>query len=443
LLFKWPRHRVTYFFMSDTKPTKELNFSDLGVNSRILGILKGLDISIPTPIQKKSIPVALTGQDLIGVAQTGTGKTLAFGIPLLEQLAKSSGKGLILLPTRELATQVNDSLRQLSIALGLKMSTLIGGEAIGNQIFSLKRNPRIVIATPGRLIDHVKRKTVKLNDVSILILDEADMMLDLGFAPQIEEIMGHLPRPRQTMLFSATMPAAIVKLAAKHLATPVHIEVAPSGTTAELVDQEIYIVRREEKFQHLERILNQYQGSVLIFSRTKRGAADLTKNLLKAGFKALEIHSNLSFSRRRYALSEFKSKHCRILVATDIAARGIDVSGIELVVNYNLPDNSEDYVHRIGRTARAGKSGKAISLATPDQLKEIRSIERLIKKNLTMTKFVELEGPAKHSHRPPTGGKRRAPYGHHKFAGHPGANRFRGPKSGPNKRFSSQNRRSK
>jgi len=429
--------------MSDTKSIEQPNFSDLGVSPKILSILQNLNILVPTPIQKKSIPVALTGQDLIGVAQTGTGKTLAFGIPLLEQLANSANKGLILLPTRELAAQVNDSLRRLSIALNLKMSTLIGGEAISNQIFSLKRNPQIIIATPGRLIDHIKRKTVKLNAVKILVLDEADMMLDLGFAPQIEEIMGYLPQTRQTLLFSATMPAAIFKLAAKHLTTPVHIEVAPSGTTAELVDQEIYIVRREEKFQHLEKILKQYQGSVLIFSRTKRGAADLTKNLLKAGLKALEIHSNLSFSRRRYALAEFKSGHCRILVATDIAARGIDVSGIELVVNYNLPDNSEDYVHRIGRTARAGKSGKAISLATPDQLKEIRSIERLIKKNLTLTKFVELEEPSRHSHRPQLNNKRRVPYGQPKFAGRPGASRFRGPKSGPNKKFSSQSRRSR
>lgn len=371
------------------KEQKDPGFSELGIKPNILAVLEKMKFSTPTPIQREAIPVAISGQDVIGVAQTGTGKTLAFGIPMVQCLSASRGKGLILLPTRELALQVEENLRRFTIPFGLKIVSLIGGQAISNQIFALKRRPDIIVATPGRLIDHLKRKTVNLSDVKVLVLDEADMMFDMGFAPQIEEVLASVPKARQTMLFSATMPPAIVKLAAKHLQTPIHIEMAPSGTTAKLVDQEMYIIRKDDKFAQLEKILNKYSGSVLIFTRTKHGASNLTKTLLKAGQKAVEIHSNLSFGRRRLALADFKSKKSRILVATDIAARGIDVSGIELVVNYNLPDNSEDYVHRIGRTGRAGLTGKAISFATPDQMKDIRSIERVINKTFTLNKLAE------------------------------------------------------
>jgi len=377
--------------MSENNEQKDPSFSKLGISPAILAVLQKMKFSIPTPIQREAIPVAISGQDLIGVAQTGTGKTLAFGIPMIQRLPALRGKGLVLLPTRELALQVEEHLRQFSGAFGMKTVALIGGQAISNQIFALKRKPNIIVATPGRLIDHLKRRTVRLDDVKVLVLDEADMMFDMGFAPQIEEVLASVPKLRQTMLFSATMPPAIIRLAAKHLKTPIHIEMAPSGTTAKLVDQEMYVVKKEDKFIQLTKILKTYQGSVLIFTRTKHGAANLTKSLLGIGQKAVEIHSNLSFGRRRLAMADFKSKKSRILVATDIAARGIDVSGIELVVNYNLPDNSEDYVHRIGRTGRAGLTGKAISFATPDQLKDIRSIERVINKTFNLTKFAELD----------------------------------------------------
>jgi ATP-dependent RNA helicase RhlE len=363
-------------------------FSDLGISPNILKALEKLALEIPTPIQAKTIPAALSGQDIIGIAQTGTGKTLAFGIPMLQHLGKTVGIGLVIAPTRELALQVEDSLRKIGASLGVKTAALIGGEAIERQLVKLRRNPHVVVATPGRLIDHLKRRTFKLDKVEVLVLDEADMMLDLGFAPQIKEILTQTPSERQTMLFSATMPSAIVKIAANYMKLPVSIEVAPPGTTAAQIDQEIFIIKDEERLHHLQDILKQYDGSVLVFVRTKHGARALALKLRSLGHKATEIHSNLSLSQRRASLNNFKSKAARILVATDVAARGLDISGIELVVNYNLPDSSEDYVHRIGRTARAGQSGKAISFATAREQRDIQTIERLIKKSIKLTKFV-------------------------------------------------------
>jgi len=360
----------------------------LGISPNILKALEKLALEIPTPIQAKTIPAALSGQDIIGIAQTGTGKTLAFGIPMLQHLGKTVGIGLVIAPTRELALQVEDSLRKIGASLGVKTAALIGGEAIERQLVKLRRNPHVVVATPGRLIDHLKRRTFKLDKVEVLVLDEADMMLDLGFAPQIKEILTQTPSERQTMLFSATMPSAIVKIAANYMKLPVSIEVAPPGTTAAQIDQEIFIIKDEERLHHLQDILKQYDGSVLVFVRTKHGARALALKLRSLGHKATEIHSNLSLSQRRASLNNFKSKAARILVATDVAARGLDISGIELVVNYNLPDSSEDYVHRIGRTARAGQSGKAISFATAREQRDIQTIERLIKKSIKLTKFV-------------------------------------------------------
>ena len=377
--------------MSLSIKSTELGFKELGVSADILNVLQSLKLETPTPIQHKSIPVGLAGQDLIGVAQTGTGKTFAFGIPMIERLRHNRGRGLVLLPTRELALQVDENLRQLGGRLGLKTAALIGGQAIGSQLQSLRKNPHIYIATPGRLIDHLKRGSVRLDQVKVLVLDEADRMFDMGFAPQIEAILKWVPKERQTMLFSATMPRAILKLAAVHMTMPIHIEVAPPGTTVERVDQEIYVMRKEDKYNQLEQILHEYKGSVLVFTRTKHGAKNLARNLERARHEVAEIHSNLSFNQRKESMAGFKSRKYRILIATDIAARGIDVSDIELVVNYDLPDDSEDYVHRIGRTARAGKIGKAISFATPDQGKDIRSIERLINKKITLKKFAELE----------------------------------------------------
>lgn len=361
------------------------NFFGLGIAPGILDILAKLKFTVPTPIQQKAIPTAIEGQDIIGVAQTGTGKTLAFGIPLIQRLAQLRGRGLILVPTRELALQVDETIRKLTNNSGMRTVVLIGGASMYNQVSNLRRQPRILIATPGRLIDHLGQGTVNLGDIKILILDEADRMLDMGFAPQIEKILKFVPVDKQTMLFSATMPSAIVKIARTYMKLPIQVEIAPTGTAAEKVTQEVFIVRKESKSQLLIKVLEQYHGTVLLFSRTKRGASRITRELRNMGQNAAEIHSDRSLAQRREALEGFKSGKYRILVATDIAARGIDVTGIELVINFDLPDDIENYVHRIGRTGRAGHEGHAISFATPDQRKDIRDIERLMRMALPVS----------------------------------------------------------
>ncbi|HQQ38502.1 MAG TPA: DEAD/DEAH box helicase [bacterium] len=363
-------------------PEAKLDFSGLGIKDSILKVIFDLGLRVPTPIQHQAIPAALNGEDIVGIAQTGTGKTFAFGIPMLQRLALVKGRGLILLPTRELAGQVENSLRSLGGPLGLRTVSLIGGEAISRQLNALRRRPHILVATPGRLIDHLKRGSVRLDDISVLVLDEADMMFDMGFAPQIEEVLKKITSQHQTLLFSATMPAAVMKLAEKHLRAPVRIEVAPAGTTVELVEQEMLLLPRDSRWEQLLLLLKEFRSSVLIFVRTKHGASKLAKRLQAEKYQAAEIHSNLSFPQRQAALAGFRSGQHRILVATDVAARGLDISGIELVVNFDLPDNSEDYVHRIGRTARAGKKGKAVSFVAPDQIREIQKIERLIRQTL-------------------------------------------------------------
>lgn len=365
-------------------------FDGLGIAPRLLEILDKQGFKHPTPIQQQSIPVAISGKDLMGIAQTGTGKTLAFGIPMLQRLVATKGKGLVVLPTRELAVQVNESLQKLGRPLGLKTAVLIGGESMHRQIRDLKYQPHIIIATPGRLIDHVESKTLKLDTVNILVLDEADRMLDMGFAPQLRKIMVYLPKQRQTMLFSATMEPEIVKIAGAYLELPVRVEVAPQGSTAAKVTQEIFFVHREDKPQLLQKIIAEYKGSILVFVRTKFGAKKITQNLKTIGTSAAEIHSNRSLNQRLEALQGFKLGKYRVLIATDIAARGIDVVGIELVINYDLPENSSDYVHRIGRTGRAGHAGHAISFATPDQQRDVKDIERLIKKSLTVSPVKDL-----------------------------------------------------
>ncbi len=372
----------------------QTKFSDLGISDSLLAVLHNLKLEHPTPIQRKAIPVAIAGQDLIGIAQTGTGKTFAYGLPTLQRLGAEKGQALVIAPTRELATQVEESFKTLGHALGLKTALLIGGESLDRQLFHLRKKPHVVIATPGRLIDHLARRTFKLDQIKVLILDEADMMLDMGFAPQIKEILKQAPTDRQTLLFSATMPAAILNLAATFMKLPVSIEVAPPGTTAAKVDQEIFIINPEDRVSHLLKVLAFYKGSVLVFVRTKHGVKNLTARLQDLGHKAVEIHSNLSLNRRRLALAGFKSKKDRILVATDVAARGLDVNGIELVVNFNLPDNSDDYVHRIGRTGRADQPGKAITFATTSERREIREIERLINKEIKQTAFARPENQA-------------------------------------------------
>jgi len=371
-----------------THPQPEaLSFHGLGISPNFLQVLTAANFTTPTPIQHQSIPTGIEGKDLIGIAQTGTGKTLAFGIPMIQRLATQKGQGLILLPTRELALQVNETLQKIGNPIGLRTVVVIGGESMSRQTKLLNQKPHIIIATPGRLNDHLKQGTLKLDQIKILVLDEADRMFDMGFAPQIATIMRVIPKQRQTLLFSATMPPEIAKIATQHMAMPVRIEVAPQGTAAKNVEQEIFIIKKEDKTRLLQKILTDYKGTVLVFSRTKHGAKKIMQNIQKFGHTAAEIHSNKSLAQRIKALDGFKTGKFRVLVATDIAARGIDVKNIELVLNFDLPDNSEDYVHRIGRTGRAGTSGKAISFATPDQRGDIQSIERLIKKTLTVSKL--------------------------------------------------------
>ena len=363
-------------------PQAAPRFSDLGIAPKLLGILEQLQFNEPTPIQHQAIPPALEGKDLVGIAQTGTGKTLAFGIPMIQRLAQSGGQGLILLPTRELALQVDEILQKVGRAIGLKTVVLIGGASMHQQTQGLRRVPHVIVATPGRLVDHLQQKTASLHSVKVVVLDEADRMLDIGFLPQIKQILSLVPTNRQTMLFSATMPVEIAQLAGKYMRLPLRVEVAPAGTAAAQVEQEVFVVSKEAKMQLLDKLLTDNSGTILIFSRTKHGAKKIARGIRDMGHTAVEIHSNRSLAQRKEALAGFKSGKYRIMVATDIAARGIDVKDISLVINYDLPDAHEDYVHRIGRTGRAGSTGKAVSFATPDQRNDLRGIERLIRKTL-------------------------------------------------------------
>ncbi len=376
--------------MNNTTPETSGTFDGLGIAPKLIEILDKQGFKSPTPIQAQCIPIAIQGKDLMGIAQTGTGKTMAFGIPMLQRLAGNKDKGLIIVPTRELAVQINEALHKLGASIGLKTAVLIGGEAMHRQLRDLRHFPRVIIATPGRLIDHLEQGTVKLNDVSVLVLDEADRMLDMGFAPQLKKIAERLPKTRQTMLFSATMEPEIVRIASAYLQLPIRVEVAPAGSTASKVTQEIFFVTPAQKLPLLTKVLGDYKGSVLVFSRTKHGAKKIAQVVRNAGHSSTEIHSNRSLNQRLAALDGFKMGKFRVLVATDIASRGIDVTGIELVINYDLPEAAADYVHRIGRTGRAGHTGHAISFAMPNQRSDVFAIERLIKKALPVTKTPEL-----------------------------------------------------
>ncbi|KKP54287.1 MAG: Helicase family protein,DEAD/DEAH box helicase [Parcubacteria group bacterium GW2011_GWA1_33_6] len=352
---------------NNTSNTPNQEFGGLGISKEILAVLTRLNFITPTPIQHKAIPIAIEGKDVVGIAQTGTGKSLAFGIPLLQLLMESkNGMGLILLPTRELAIQINETLLKIGREFGLKTAVLIGGASMYQQVNQLRHNPHIIIGTPGRINDHLKQKTLSFHNVSILVLDEADCMFDMGFAPQIKQILQVVPKERQTMLFSATMPDSIIKVATTHMKLPVRVEIAPPGTAAKKVEHEIFFVKREQKTNLLLKLLSEYKGSVLVFSRTKHAVKKICNNIVNDGFK---------------------SGKYRVLVATDIASRGIDVKGIELVLNYDIPESAGDYVHRIGRTGRAGMTGKAISLVMPEQKNKVREIERLIRSTIPISQM--------------------------------------------------------
>ena len=377
-----------------------MSFSELGLSEEILRAVTERGYTQPTPIQAQAIPAVLSGGDLLAGAQTGTGKTAGFTLPILQLLTasakpttgKSPIRALVLIPTRELAAQVEESVRDYGKYLKLTSMTMIGGVNINPQIQRLKTRVDILVATPGRLLDHVQQRTVDLSHVEILVLDEADRMLDMGFIRDIKKVLALLPKKRQNLLFSATFSDEIKALADGLLNKPAMIEVARRNATAELIEQKVYPVDRERKREllaHLIKERNWFQ--VLVFTRTKHGANRLAEQLDKSGIPALAIHGNKSQAARTRALAEFKSNKLQVLVATDIAARGIDIAELPHVVNFELPNVPEDYVHRIGRTGRAGSEGEASSLVCVDELKLLHDIERLIKRELPVEKVPGFE----------------------------------------------------
>ena len=354
------------------------SFSALGLSEQALRAVRTANYEHPTPIQGKAIPPALAGQDVIGCAATGTGKTAAFVLPMIERLAGKSGtRGLVLAPTRELANQIAEHATLFGAARKVRCATLIGGVGMGGQISALRSSPQIVIATPGRLIDHLEQRTARLDGIEILVLDEADRMLDMGFKPQLKRILARVPAQRQTLLFSATMAGEVAEFARTHLrAGAVRVEVARSGVTAERVDQQVFRVPQEEKGALLMALLSDDDASTLVFTRTKHRADKVARAVERAGHKVARIHADRSQNQRQQALEGFRDGRYRVLVATDIAARGIDVAEIGHVVNFDLPNVPANYVHRVGRTARADASGVASSFVSPEEAPLLRDIER-------------------------------------------------------------------
>ncbi|MEO1550986.1 MAG: DEAD/DEAH box helicase [Pseudomonadota bacterium] len=363
-----------------------LNFDDLGLAPTLAETLKTTGFSEPTPIQGQAIPLALAGHDILGLAQTGTGKTLAFGLPLINALldmpgkpASKSVKALVLAPTRELVNQIADSLRGLTKNTKLRVNTVVGGQSIGKQIQLLSRGTDILVATPGRLIDLMERRAVHLNTAKHLVLDEADQMLDMGFIHALRKIAPQLGSPRQTMLFSATMPKQMEELSQAYLTAPQRIQVAPPGKAADKVTQCLHYVEKSAKATELRRVLDRDRDALtLVFARTKHGAERLKKGLVADGYAADSVHGNKTQGQRDRAIKAFKTGAVRILVATDVAARGIDIPGVGFVINYDLPEVPENYVHRIGRTARAGREGEAIAFCAADELGLLRQIQKLM-----------------------------------------------------------------
>lgn len=345
------------------------SFSELNLAPELQKALANLNFSTPTEIQSQVIPVAMQGKDIIACAETGSGKTGGYGIPMVERLlAEPKKHALILAPTRELVHQIADFMRSLvAHTPSLMVTSLVGGADIRKQMQALKRRPRIVVATPGRLIDHLKRRTIKLDDSELLVLDEGDRMLDMGFAPQLDEILKYIPKQRQTFLFSATLPEKVRKLAEKYLISPVKIQVGQSSIPVATIQQRVIQVAHREKETRIIDELNQRTGSIIVFTRTKQRTDHLAKYLEQYGFEVDLIHGGRSQGQRNRAIDNFKRGRSRILCATDVAARGIDIPKVEHVINFDLPMMDEDYVHRIGRTGRNGASGQAVSFVAPDE----------------------------------------------------------------------------
>lgn len=367
-----------------------MTFLPLGLSTALLRSVAEQGYTVPTPIQQQAIPAILQGQDILASAQTGTGKTAGFTLPLLHRLSSASAsksnrapRALILAPTRELAAQIDDSVKTYGKYLSLRSAAIYGGVSIGPQIQTLRRGVNILVSTPGRLIDHLEQKTIDLSQVEILVLDECDRMLDMGFIRDIRKILAVLPPSRQTLMFSATFSKAIQQLANSLLKSPMLIEVAPRNTTAEQVEQVVHPVDRNRKRELLSYMIGFHNWQqVLVFTRTKQGANRLAEQLAKDGLRTSAIHGNKSQAARTRALRDFKQGKVRVLVATDVASRGLDIDQLPHVVNYELPNVPEDYVHRIGRTGRAGNEGRAISLVCSDEYPLLKDIERLLKRTL-------------------------------------------------------------
>ncbi|MBT5390334.1 MAG: DEAD/DEAH box helicase [Alphaproteobacteria bacterium] len=380
------------------------SFEGFGLSETLTRSLSKIGFKTPTPIQEKAIPLALQGSDILGSAQTGTGKTAAFSIPLVESLLNNGrGTALVMTPTRELAKQVLDAIQEL---LGpkspLKTAFLIGGEPMGKQFNQLRQRPRIVVGTPGRINDHLERGTLMLNNAGFLVLDETDRMLDMGFGVQIDRILKFLPAKRQTLMFSATLPKTIVQLSGKYLKDPKRVSIGATNAVAQNIKHSVIRLEQGQKYKELLSQLHERNGSVIIFVKTKRGTERMAKNLSRDDFKADALHGDLKQNKRSKVMNSFRNQKFRILVATDIAARGLDVPHIEHVVNYDLPQVAEDYIHRMGRTARAGAEGSALCFVSQQDGSKWRAIECLLdpsKKNAFPEKRrnTQEKGPRKNS----------------------------------------------
>ncbi len=359
------------------------NFNELQIDNKLKNSISAANFKTPTPIQRKSIPLSLSGKDILGTAQTGTGKTLAFTIPMINKLIlNKSSMALIVCPTRELASQVMQIILKLNVReIGIGNALLIGGESMQKQLRKLNKRARIIVGTPGRINDHLKRKSLNLSRVVYLVLDETDRMLDMGFTPQIELILKFIPKNHQTLLFSATLPNNILKISNKYLNKPERISVGSLSTPIEKIKQETFQITQDKKYYELINQLLERNGSILVFVKTKHGADKIVKRLKYDGHSVEAIHGNLRQSKRDRVITGFRNGKYRILIATDVASRGLDIPLIQHVINYDLPQVPEDYIHRIGRTGRAGKEGSALTFLTNHDKNMWRAIQKLINPN--------------------------------------------------------------
>ncbi len=388
-----------------------MDFDMLGLAPRLVAALAEQGITDPTPIQAQAIPHAMNGRDVLGLAQTGTGKTAAFGLPMIDALLKNgakaapkSARALVLAPTRELAKQIADNLTAYTKGSHLKVALVVGGAGITGQIKRMENGVSLLVATPGRLIDLLDRRAINLSETEFLVLDEADQMLDLGFIHALRRIAPLLPKSRQTMLFSATMPKQMEELASAFLTDAVRVQVNPPGKAVEKIDQFVHYVSKAAKTDLLIELLDQHRDELaLVFGRTKHGMEKLSKQLANAGYATASIHGNKSQGQRERAIRDFREGRVRVLVATDVAARGIDIPGIRHVYNYELPNVAENYVHRIGRTARAGADGRAVALCSPDEMGEMKDIEKAMKATIPVASGTRWE-PVAAASKPKRGG---------------------------------------